>query len=483
MPDPAPAPRQDDHVRWSEILTREHAPSLALVALAVWLHAATTLLLATMIDSILSDIGGERLVAWTVAVYLVGSIVAGSVAGLAAGRYGLRRPMAGAAALFALGCALNAVAPTMPLLLAGRLMEGLGGGGLMALAFVAVGKLFPPRLTARALAVVSTLWGASALLGPLTGGLFVEYASWRWGLWAFAGQAAALSVWIWLLLRREVPPRATAPLRLPLDRLALIAAGVALIAAAGLEPAPLRSSLCLLGGAGALWGALRRDARRGEGRLYPARAFRPSDPAGAALLMVLCMSFALVSFNAFAPVMLMRLHGLPPMAAGYVMAAVPAGWSTTAVLVSSLPPRHDPRAIAIGMSLVALSLPLLALVVPEGPPAAVAAVAAMEGAGFGLCWTFLLRRARAFAGPGDEARVAAAVPTTQQLGFAAGAAFAGLAGNAAGFAAGADPETLRTVARTVYLAPLPAVALGLWAMSRFVRARLSEPPGSRPGRS
>ncbi|MBR25414.1 MAG: MFS transporter [Rhodobacteraceae bacterium] len=376
---------------------------------------------------------------------------------------------------------LNAVAPSMPVLLVGRLMEGIGGGGLMALAFVAVGKLFPPRLTARALAVVSTLWGVSALLGPLTGGLFVAYADWRWGLWAFAAQAAALAVWIALVLRREPRPAAPPPLRLPLERLALIAGGVGLIAAAGLDPAPLRSSLCLAGGAAALWGALRIDARRGEGRLFPARAFRPSDPAGAALLMVLCMSFALVSFNVFAPVMLMRLHGLPPMAAGYVMAAVPAGWSTTAVLASSLPPRHDPRAIAIGMCLVALSLPLLALTVPSGPPAAVALVAAMEGAGFGLCWTFLLRRARAFAGPGDAPRVAASIPTTQQLGFASGAAFAGLASNAAGFAAGADAETLRNVARTVYLAPLPAAALGLWAMSRFVRAPAPDgaPDGSR----
>ena len=56
-----------------------------------------------------------------------------------------------------------------------------------------------------------------------------------------------------------------------------------------------------------------------------------------------------------------------------------------------------------------------------------------------------------------------------------------LAGNAAGFAAGADAETLRNVARTVYLAPLPAAALGLWAMSRFVRAPAPDgaPDGSR----
>ena len=99
----------------------------------------------------------------------------------------------------------------MPVLLVGRLMEGIGGGGLMALAFVAVGKLFPPRLTARALAVVSTLWGVSALLGPLTGGLFVAYADWRWGLWAFAAQAAALAVWIALVLRREPRPARVHP--------------------------------------------------------------------------------------------------------------------------------------------------------------------------------------------------------------------------------------------------------------------------------
>jgi len=64
-----------------------------------------------------------------------------------------------AAALFGFGCILSAVSPTMPLLLTGRALQGLGGGGLVAMGFVAVGLIFPRRYIARAMAAVSTLWG------------------------------------------------------------------------------------------------------------------------------------------------------------------------------------------------------------------------------------------------------------------------------------------------------------------------------------
>src|SRR5690606_17282554 len=104
-------------------------------------------------------------------------------------------------ALFGFGCILSATSPTMPLLLTGRALQGLGGGGLVAMGFVAVGLIFPRRYLARAMAAVSTLWGISAFIGPLVGGVFVDYVTWRWGFAFFACQAFALALWI--ALRRD----------------------------------------------------------------------------------------------------------------------------------------------------------------------------------------------------------------------------------------------------------------------------------------
>ncbi|MDF2235480.1 MFS transporter [Albimonas sp. CAU 1670] len=472
-PDLSAAAAAEGSARWGELLTRAHLPALAMVSLAVWLHAANSMVTATLIDAMLDEIGGERWVAWSTALYLVGSISASSVAGLAARRKGLRPVMTAAAALFGLGCAVQAMAPTMPVVLAARLAQGVGGGGLVALGFVAAGQLFPRRLSARVVAVISTLWGVSALIGPLFGGAFVAAGSWRAAVWCFGLQAAALALLLAFGLkgaggaRPEAAPGAAS--RPPLARLGLISAGVFLIAAGGVEVAPVKTSLFLLAGLGCLVWAFRRDAARGEDRMFPPGAFRLSDRTGASLLMMFALCFATVPYLAYGPVLLIRLHGVAPIEAGLALASLSVTWSLAAVVVSSWPERRDPLAVTVGVCLVAATPLAQALVFPEGPVWAIVAVGIVEGAGFGMSWTFVLRRAQALSAEEDRARVASGLPTSEQLGYAAGAAFAGVAANAAGFAEAGDPEALATSARWIFLATLPAAALSLVALRAFVR--------------
>lgn len=96
-------------VSWREFVGSPYAASLALVCLAVWLHAADSLIVATMLPSIVAEIGGAALVGWSVSLYEIGSIVAGAASALLILRFGLRAPMSLAAILFGLGCILSAV--------------------------------------------------------------------------------------------------------------------------------------------------------------------------------------------------------------------------------------------------------------------------------------------------------------------------------------------------------------------------------------
>ena len=121
-----------------------------------------------------------RIGGWSIALYEIASVVAGAVSALVTLRYRMRTPMFLAALAFGLGCFLSAAAPIMPVMLMGRVLQGLGGGGLVAMGFVAVGVIFHRRYTARAMAAVSTFWGVSAFIGPLIGSFFVEFATWRW---------------------------------------------------------------------------------------------------------------------------------------------------------------------------------------------------------------------------------------------------------------------------------------------------------------
>ena len=181
------------HVGWREVVTREHLPRLLVLCLAIWLHAANTMLAATTMPEAVGDIGGLRLISWTFALYLMGSIVAATAVSAYVAGHGLRRTMMLSTLIYTLGCIICAAAPAMPVLLAGRTVQGLGGGALVALVFIAQDRFFPNRLVPRIVACLSLVWTASALSGPLIGGVFATVGLWRFAFWSFALQGLVLA--------------------------------------------------------------------------------------------------------------------------------------------------------------------------------------------------------------------------------------------------------------------------------------------------
>jgi MFS family permease len=461
-----------EYVPWREFLGAGYNAPLLLVCLGVWLHAADSLVVATMLPAIVAEIGGAAYVSWTVSIYEIGSIVAGAASALLTLRYGLRVPMAGAAFCFAAGCALSALSGSMGLVLVGRSLQGLGGGGLTALSFIAIGVLFPRRHAARTLAVVSAFWGVSAFLGPLLGGLFVEYANWRWGFAFFAVQALGLGLWIAL---RPAPAPATAdtgsgsPGGFPFFRLAVLCAAVILISSGGVRVELLRSSLLILAGMACLWWFLWRDARAGAARLLPAAPMNPRQATGATLLMLLCISMATIGLLAYGPLLMTLIHGVSALTAGYIVAASSIGWTLTAVAVSGSPERRDRLWIGLGMGLTTLSVAGFAYAIPHGPLWLIALFSAIEGGGFGLAWTFILRRVTALVPAEEAARVSGAIPTVQRMGYALGAAYVGIVVNASGFLEMTGPADAAHVARVLFLSSLPLALIGLAAMAGLLR--------------
>lgn len=462
-------------VSWREFVGSPYAASLALVCLAVWLHAADSLIVATMLPSIVAEIGGAALVGWSVSLYEIGSIVAGAASALLILRFGLRAPMSLAAILFGLGCILSAVSPTMPLLLAGRALQGIGGGGLVAMGFVAVGLIFPRRYIARAMAAVSTLWGVSAFAGPLVGGVFVDYATWRWGFAFFACQAFALALWIVLRSEAGVTRSTADAAGLPVRRLALLCLAVVLVAFGGVEVSILRTVPSVAAGLACLIGFLWLDQRAGSNRLLPPRPVDPTRPSGAALIMIVSMSMATIAVTAFGPLLVTAIHGVSALTAGYIIACSSIGWSVMAVLVSGLAERFDRLAIALGMAVVALSILGFLHAVPNGPVWLIAVYATMEGAGFGMAWTFILRRTMRLVEADEVERISAAIPTMQRLGYALGAAYVGIVANASGLLSMETAADAAKVARWIFASCVPFAAIGLAAMSGLLRDRQVTP--------
>ncbi|QPC87163.1 MFS transporter [Mesorhizobium sp. NBSH29] len=455
-------------VPWGEFLGSPYAKSLALVCLAVWLHAADSLIVATMLPSIVVEIGGTALVGWSVSLYEIGSIVAGAASALLTMRFGLRAPMSMAAALFGFGCIISAVSPTMPVLLTGRALQGLGGGGLMAMGFVAVGLIFPRRYIARAIAAVSTLWGVSAFAGPMVGGFFVEYATWRWGFAFFAGQAFALALWIVLRGHTSAPRSTGDAAEFPLRRLSLLCLAIVLVAFGGVEVSILRTVPSVAAGLVCMIGFLWLDERAGDTRLLPRRPFELRRPVGAALLMILSMSMATIAITAFGPLLVTAIHGVSALTAGYIVACSSIGWTVMAILVSGLPQRFDRLMIALGMTVVTLSILGFLYSVPNGPVWLIAVFAAIEGGGFGMAWTFILGRTIALADADEVQRVSAAIPTIQRLGYALGAAYVGIVANASGLLTVETAADAAKVSRWVFVSCVPFAVIGLIAMGPLV---------------
>ncbi len=140
-----------------------------------------------------------------------------------------------------------------------------------------------------------------------------------------------------------------------------------------------------------------------------------------------------------------------------------------AILVSGAPERMDRSLIATGMIVVALGLLLMVWAMPSGSVWLVAVAMAAMGGGFGLSWTFILRRSTALADGDEVQRIAGAIPVLQRLGYALGAAVIGIVANASGFLSMQAPEDGAHAARAIFLACLVPAALALVAMLGLVR--------------
>jgi MFS family permease len=154
---------------WADVLGQGRLPRFVLICLAVWLNAADTLIAATIMPSVGRSLGGYAYFGWATAGYLMGSVLAAASSGVFALRLGLRWATVAAALLYAAGCVLSAVAPEIFTFLAGRVMQGIGGGWLVGLSSVAIGLLFANRLLPRVYSAISSVWGV-AVLAPWSGG-------------------------------------------------------------------------------------------------------------------------------------------------------------------------------------------------------------------------------------------------------------------------------------------------------------------------
>ncbi|CAK9889909.1 MULTISPECIES: MFS transporter [Pseudomonas] len=462
---PAPA-------SWAQLLHGRNALRSIALAGGVALHAINVYIVTTILPTVIADIGGLAFYAWSTTLFVATSIIGSTLSAQLIERLGARAAFLLALALFALGSVICAAAPSMPVLLIGRSVQGLGGGILFALSYALIRLVFDERLWPRAMALVSGMWGVATLCGPAVGGVFAQGGHWRWAFWSLLPVAALLALIVISQLNNKVVARSQA--RPPYGLIACLVASVLAISAASLSTQLLWNLIGI--GAGLAIAVLiaRQDHTPGR-RLLPTGAYALGTPLGA-LYAVMCLLIAAITTEIFVPYFLQEIHGLSPLTAGYMTAAMAAGWTVAALFSASRTAAAAERMIRFGPALIFIALLALALMTPQRPWLAQAWGLALYclalagvGMGIGLGWPHLLTRVLGAARPGEENLASASITTVQLYATALAAALAGLVSNSAGLVEPGGIAGAQQAASWLFgvfaLAPLLALLM-TWRITR-----------------
>ena len=181
------------------------------IMLAMFLSALDQTIVATALATIGRAYADVEDLAWVVTAYLLAATVVTPLYGKLSDIYGRRPVLLGGIGIFVLGSIACALSPSMPLLIASRALQGLGGGGLIAMAQTIVGDAVLPRERGRYQGYFGAVFAAASIAGPVLGGVFAEHLHWTMIFWinvplgilAFAVSANALKA----LPRHERPHR------------------------------------------------------------------------------------------------------------------------------------------------------------------------------------------------------------------------------------------------------------------------------------
>lgn len=177
---PTPASPAAGHPAFTPSEVRSVIAGLMLVIL---MGALDQTIVAVALPRMSADLQGFDLLAWVVSGYLVAAAVATPLYGKLGDLYGRRKTLMFAIGLFlaaSVGCALSV---SMPMLIAMRILQGVGGGGLFAITQAAIADIVVPRERGRYQGYFSATYAIASVSGPLLGGLLTHYLSWRWVFW------------------------------------------------------------------------------------------------------------------------------------------------------------------------------------------------------------------------------------------------------------------------------------------------------------
>src|ERR1700754_1086197 len=165
-------------------LSHAHARNIFYgLMLGMFLSAINQTIVATALPTIGRDFGDFENLSWVIIAYLLSSTVVSPLYGKLSDIHGRRSMMLVAIGLFIAGSVMSAVAPSMGLLIAGRTLQGIGGGGIVPLTQTTIADMITPRERGRYQAYMGTSWIVAGVAGPALGGISADHLHWSMIFW------------------------------------------------------------------------------------------------------------------------------------------------------------------------------------------------------------------------------------------------------------------------------------------------------------
>lgn len=396
--------------------------------LGMLLAAVDQTIVATALPTIVNDLGGIDHFSWVVTAYLLTTTISTPIYGKLGDLFGRKRLFQVSIAIFLFGSVLCGLAPNLPALIVFRAIQGVGGGGLVVLGQAIIADVVSPRERGRYQGMFGAVFGASAVAGPLLGGLFSDHLSWRWAFFVNVPLATAA-----IVVTTAVLPESTRRPQAKVDIagaavLTALAVVIVLMTTWGGVDYEWGSAtiLGLVAGAVVLVPVFVAIERRAAEPLLPLRLFRFRTFALSTGIGAI-VGVALLAAVTYLPLFLQTANGASATDAGILLIPMMVGLFGASVVAGTLISRTGRYRIfpVLGLSIAFVGFVLLTTLDPSSSRLESGAYMAVIGCGFGLTNQVIVLATQNEVSAGDLGIATSAINFFRSIGGAIGVALVG----------------------------------------------------------
>jgi len=396
------------------------------IMLSLLMASMEATVVATAMPTIVAHLGGLAIYSWVFSAFMLASTTTVPIFGKLSDLYGRRPVYTVAMAFFLVGSLLCGRAQSMPQLIAFRVVQGVGAGGLVPLAFIFIGDIFTLEQRTKMQGLFSSVWGVSAIIGPLLGGFLVDQISWHWVFYINVGPGLLAATLVWLAWQDKArESNVTAP-KIDYMGAGLLTVGVVILLI-GLFALGTARGWALLTLAAVLLAGLVWVERRAHDPILPLPLFRDRIFATACIQGVLA-GWAMFGSVSFVPLFVQAVLGTSATAAGATVTPMTLGWTFASIIGSRLLLRLSYRTLALtGMGLLTLGAVLMTQIGVNARQVSLMVNLGLMGVGMGLSIPAFLIAVQSTVRPRDMGVATSAIQFSRSIGGALGVSVMGAA--------------------------------------------------------